>query len=523
MRNVFPFVILILILFDCKGQIEKKITERPNIVFIMSDDHASEAIGCYNGFFADYAKTPNIDKLANTGMLFNNVICTNAICGPSRAAILTGKYSHLNGFYKNVDGGDFDGSQQTFPKLFQQAGYQTALIGKWHLGTVPTGFDYSQFLVNHGQQGTYYDAEFLINGSKKKKAQQHVTSQIAEDAIDWLTQKRDKAKPFMLCYQFKAPHRPWDPAPEFENLYNDITIPEPPTFNDTYKGRKAAADTWMTIENHLSRRDLKMKPPTHLTPNEQKKWFARGTSGEYVSPSDTLTGQALKKWKYQVYIKDYLRCVAGVDKAIGKMVEKLKEQGLYDNTIIIYTSDQGFFLGDHGWFDKRFMYEHSSRMPFIISYPEKIKPKSKNDNLYMNVDFAPTLLDLAGIDVPEDMQGISMKPTIFKEDDAKGHDAIYSHYYEWPIWHHVQPHYGIRTDRYKLIHFYHTIDEWELYDLQNDPNELNNLIDDADYSKILKSLKKTLREKQVYYKDNLSLDSMRKMTDQKIKRNIQRE
>ena len=518
----FKILFWLIIVAHYSGQAQKSSdltsSSRPNIVFIMSDDHAVSAISAYKDWLSELAPTPNIDRIAENGMLMTRTFNTNSICGPSRASILTGKYSHVNGFFKNEKGGDFDGSQMTFPKLFQQAGYQTAVIGKWHLGTNPTGFDYSKVMINWGGQGTYFNPVFLENGRDTiVERKRHSTAQVAHDALKWLDKERDKEKPFMLMYQFKAPHRPWEPAEEFQTLFTDEDFPHPSNFNDDYQGRIAAQQQWMEIENHMNRRDLKIPPPAGLNKRELNDYYSYGNQGQFWTPSDTLQGAALKNWKYQTYIKDYLRCVAGVDKAVGQMLDYLKDSGLAENTIVIYTSDQGFYLGEHGWFDKRWMYEESFRMPFMISYPKRIKPGTVNSNLLLNIDFAPTMLELAGISIPEDMQGTSFVSQL-DMDPKDVRDAVYYHYYEYPKWHKVQPHYGIRTNRFKLIHFYYSMDEWELYDLDKDPNEMNNLYANPKYKKLIKQLKKKLKALQVEYKDDISLDEMRRMTDIVIER-----
>ena len=520
MRKIFFLTFILFCVSQVESQSIENITqaERPNIVFIMSDDHAVSAVSAYEDWLAELAPTPNIDRIADNGMLMTRTFNTNSICGPSRASILTGKYSHVNGFFKNEKGGDFDGSQMTFPKLFQKAGYQTAVIGKWHLGTNPTGFDYSKVMINWGGQGTYFNPVFLENSRDTiVERKRHSTAQVAHDALKWLDKSRDKDKPFMLMYQFKAPHRPWEPAEEFKTLFTDGDFPHPSNFNDSYEGRKASKDQWMEIENHMNRRDLKIAPPDGLTKRELNDYYAYGNKGQFWTPSDTLQGKALKNWKYQTYIKDYLRCVAGVDKAVGQMLDYLEASGLAENTIVIYTSDQGFYLGEHGWFDKRWMYEESFRMPFMISYPKLIQPKTTNSNLLLNIDFAPTMLELAGISVPEDMQGTSFVSQLHS-NSPEVRDAVYYHYYEYPKWHKVQPHYGIRTNRFKLIHFYYSMDEWELYDLNSDPNEMNNLYANPKYKKLIKQLKKKLKALQVEYKDDMSLDEMRRMTDIVIER-----
>jgi arylsulfatase A-like enzyme len=520
MKNIIFTVISVFLTLSLGAQSKADVntTNRPNIVFIMSDDHAVSAVSAYDDWLAEIAPTPNIDRIADNGMLMTRTFNTNSICGPSRASILTGKYSHVNGFFKNEKGGDFDGSQVTFPKLLQDAGYETAVIGKWHLGTAPTGFDYSKVMINWGGQGTYFNPVFLENGKDTiVERKRHSSAQVAHDALKWLDKGRDKEKPFMLMYQFKAPHRPWEPAEEFQSLFTDGDLPQPANFNDNYSGREAAKEQWMEIENHMNRRDLKIPPPEGLSRREANNYYAYGNKGEFWTPNDTLQGAALKNWKYQTYIKDYLRCVAGVDKAVGQMLDYLEANGLAENTVVVYTSDQGFYLGEHGWFDKRWMYEESFRMPFMISYPKLIKPKSKNANLLLNVDFAPTFLELAGVETPEAMQGTSFAPQLASKFDEV-REAVYYHYYEYPKWHMVQPHYGIRTKRFKLIHFYYSMDEWELYDLDNDPDEMNNLYGQSKYKKLTKRLKKKLKALQVKYKDDMSLEAMREMTDRVVER-----
>ena len=504
-------IFIILFITVCNGVFGQTI-KKPNIIYIMSDDHASHAISAYNGIYKDVAPTPNIDRLAEEGMLLENTFCTNAICGPSRAAILTGKYSNQNGFYKNEGGAAFDGTQETFPKILQQEGYTTAVIGKWHLWSEPTGFDYYKYHTLNGEQGTYWDPVYNENG-KKIKQTGYATNLTREFALDWLENKRDKSKPFMLMFQFKAPHRPWYPDHKYENLFEGVEMPYPATFNDDYAGRElTAGKTMMTIENHLNRRDLKMIPPEGLSPKERWKWQRVGDKGEYVSPSDTLTGIALKKWKYQRYIKDYLACIRSVDDNVGNLLEYLEKSGLAKNTIVMYTADQGFYLGDHGWYDKRFMYEESLRMPFVIRYPKKIKAGQRNNDITLNIDFAPTILELAGIEPAKNMQGKSFAPILMGEEDKKFRNAMYYHYYEYPKWHNVQPHYGIRTDRYKLMHYYFNIDVWELYDLKNDPNELINIYKRPKNKALVKKLKKQLAKLKKEYDDDISLEEMREVT-----------
>ncbi len=514
MRRTTPLSFVVAFLatlttFSCRQTRENP---PPNIIYIMADDHASHAISAYKGIYAELAPTPNIDRLASGGALFTNTFCTNSICGPSRASILTGKYSHRNGFYKNEGGDPFDGSQLTFPKLLKEAGYTTAVVGKWHLWSEPTGFDYFKYHTLNGEQGSYWNPTYNENG-KEVSETGYATNLAGDFALDWLENKRDKSKPFCLLFQFKAPHRPWDPDSIYMELFEGVEMPYPETFDDDYSGREmTAGKTMMTIENHLTRRDLKMTPPPGLSGPELFKWERTGDKGEYVSPSDTLTGPALKKWKYQKYIKDYLACVRSVDDNIGRLLAYLDESGLAGNTIVVYTADQGFYLGDHGWYDKRFMYEESLRMPLIIRYPGFIEPGLKIGQLTLNVDFAPTLLDMAGVKVPEEMQGQSFAPLLQGKNPENWRDAVYYHYYEYPKWHNVQPHYGIRTARYKLIHFYYDIDVWELYDLKVDPSELHNLYNDPRQKALILSLKAELKQLQQQYGDDVSLEEMREVT-----------
>ena len=509
--------LFLMLICACNSQNEKLAEKKPlNIIYIMADDHAYQAVSAYGSQVSKLAPTPNIDRIANEGARMDAVYCTNSICGPSRASILTGKFSHVNGFYKNVDGGDFNGEQLTFPKVFQENGYQTAVIGKWHLGTTPTGFDYSKVLINWGGQGTYYNPQFCINGKDTVVENKlHVTKAIENDCLDWLS-NRDKTKPFMLLYQFKAPHRDWRPDSMYHELFTDFDFPLPETFNDDYEGRLAASENMMEIGKHLNRRDMKQIPPSGLSRRDSLRWLAYGDKGQYWSPSDTLTGDALKYWKFQTYIKDYLRTVAGIDRAVGSVLDYLEENGLSENTIVVYTSDQGFYLGEHGWFDKRWMYEESFKMPFVIKNPGIIKAGTTSDAMVMNVDFAPTLLDMAGLEIPSEMQGKSFMGA-FDGNLKNQRKSVYYHYYEWPIWHKVQPHYGVRTDRYKLMHFYYSMDEWELYDLKNDPNEMDNIYAEASPD-LIKSLKEELDALRKEYKDDGSIEQMRKMTDTVIRR-----
>ncbi len=442
---------------------------RPNIVFIMTDDHAAQAMSCYG---SRINQTPNLDRIAKEGMRFENCFCTNSICAPSRAVILTGKYSHLNGVIDNRV--RFDGSQQTFGKLLQRAGYETAMIGKWHLKSEPTGFDYWNILPG---QGEYHDPEMIEMG-EQRKYRGYVTDIITDKCIEWL-KGRKTDRPFLLMYHHKAPHRHWQPDEKHADMYEGVDIPVPETFDDDWSTRSAAAkEQEMTIEHHLVERDLKQEPP------------------------GGLAGEELKRWKYQRYMEDYLRCVASVDDNVGRFLDYLDEAGLAEDTVVVYTSDQGFYLGEHGWFDKRFMYEESLRMPLLVRYPKEIKAGSVNGDIVLNLDFAPTFLGFAGVAKPADMQGESIRGLLEGRTPGNWRESMYYHYYEYPGWHMVKRHYGVRTKRYKLIHFYYDIDAWELYDLEKDPHELNNVYESGAYADVVSELKAELRRLQKRYGDS---------------------
>lgn len=490
----------------------KRVRERPNVIYIMADDLTTQAISAYGDIYRDIAPTPNMDRLATEGMLFNDVLCTNAICGPSRAAILTGKYSHQNGYYKNESGGKFNVDQWTFPRAFQDAGYQTALFGKWHLGTDPTGFDAYKFHANAGQQGTYWDPLYNENGEQVRE-KGYATNLTTDFALNWLGEEREQTDPFLMFLQYKAPHRPWEPDSKYETLWDDIDMPYPTTFNDTYEGRElTAGDTEMTME-HLSRRDMKLERPEELTGKDRIRWDFYGAKNDEIVQPEGMTAEEGRRWRYQRYIKDYLACVKSVDDNIGRVLDYLDKNNLTENTIVILTSDQGFYLGDHGFFDKRFIYEESLRMPFMVRYPKLVKPGAVNDDVITNVDFAPTLLDLAGIKTEEEMQGSSFAAMLYGKTPRKWRQSMYYHYYEFPFWHHVQPHYGIRTQRYTMAHFYYSIDTWELYDNQEDPDQLVNLIDHPDYQDIRRELAMELKHLMIDYGNDLPLEKFREISD----------
>lgn len=456
--------------------------DRPNILFIFTDDHAYQSISAYG---SEINVTPNIDRIANNGMLFNRCYVPNSICGPCRAVIQTGKYSHRNGFL--VNGNKFDGTQQTFPKLLQKAGYQTAVIGKWHLGEhmAPQGYDYSEVLIG---QGPYYNPPMLKNGERVKHTG-YTTDIITDLALNWL-KKRDGDKPFMLMYQHKAPHRNWQPGPKHLAMYDDVTIPEPATLFDDYSGRGTAAKTQdMTISRTMTDGDLKLVPPKGLTPEQRKVWDAAYEPKNAAFRAANLQGKELVRWKYQRYVKDYLRCVASVDDNIGRVLDYLDNAGLADNTVVVYSSDQGFYLGEHGWFDKRWMYEESLRTPLAVRWPGVTEPGSVNDDIVSPLDFAETFLEIAGAPIPDDMQGRSMVPVLAGKTPADWRKTFYYHYYEFPGWHDVRRHFGVTNGRYKLIRFYEPdVDEWELYDLKSDPNEMKSIYGQPEIKEVQESL-----------------------------------
>lgn len=509
--RVFIHVILIsflvINLIGCKKEnTATEAVKRPNIVFIMSDDHAYQAISAYGGSLAALAPTPNIDRIANEGMLFNRCMVTNSLCGPSRATILTGKYSHLNGFVDNTVGSKFNFDQQTFAKVLQTAGYQTAVIGKLHLGDTPTGFDYYDILPGQGQ---YYNPSF-IDSTGQYETQGYTTDIITDKTIKWLDGMKNSNQPFMVMMWHKAPHRNWQPGPNELGMYENVTFPEPETLYDDYSGdREAAALNNMTIANTMTLgSDLKMtgKAPDRLSPDQAKLWDSLYVPIYEKFKRSNLSGKELVQFKYQRYMRDYLASVAAVDKSVGVVLDYLKENGMDKNTIVIYTSDQGFYLGEHGWFDKRWMYKESLRTPLLISWPGMIKPGSVNKDMVSNLDFGETLIDIAGAEIPKDMQGKSMLPILEGKTPSDWRKAHYYHYYEHPSEHNVMRHYGITTDKYKLIHFYYDIDEWELYDLQKDPSEMKNVYNDPAYSEVKKELHKQLEDLRKQYKDNDSLD-----------------
>lgn len=498
------------LLGSCQNLVKKE--QRPNIIYIMSDDHAYQAISAYGH---GLNQTPNIDRLAEEGAMFTRSTVTNSISAPSRAVLLTGKHSFVNGKVDNLQ--PFDWDQPNFPKLMQANGYQTAMIGKIHLDGIPQGFDYSMVLPG---QGEYYNPDFLIDGKRVRK-EGYCTDIITEETLDWLKNKRDPEKPFCVLYHQKAPHRNWQPAPEYLTLYDYVTFEPPTTFFDKYEGRGTAAkEQEMQIHGHAKwGHDFKMivdpdgdstgfyNQLKRFTPQQKADWLAAYTPKNEAFKANyaDMTDEEIARWKYNRYIKDYLRTIKSVDDGVGELLDYLEESGLAENTIVVYTSDQGFYLGEHGWFDKRFMYEESFRTPLLIRYPKEIKAGTVIDKLVQNLDFAPTLLDYAGIDAPKEMQGESFRKLVAGKTD-QWRDAVYYTYYEYPAEHMVKRHYGISTDRYKLIHFYYDIDEWEMYDLKADPKEMSNIYDDPAYAEVRKNLHKRLEELRKQYGDSDELN-----------------
>lgn len=505
----FLFIFLVIGMYSC-SQEEPKVDQKPNILFIMTDDHAVQAISAYGHQLSQLAPTPNIDRIAASGALFTANYCANSICGPSRATVLTGKHSHKNGFMRNTNKG-FDGTQVTLPKILQKNGYQTAIIGKWHLVSRPTGFDHWEILVD---QGEYYNPNFISRNDTIIR-DGYVTDIITDLTTDWLDQ-RDPDKPFYLMMHHKAPHRNWVPAERHYNLYDKTEFPIPDNYFDDYEGRYAASQQEMNIYRDMYEgHDLKLSiekgvdslrfdPWPHVfldrMTDQQKQsfWNAYHPKNESffeLDPSDTV---AIAKWKFQRYMQDYLAVIKSVDESVGKVLDYLDENSLTENTIVVYTSDQGFYLGEHGWFDKRFMYEESMIMPLMIRFPDHIQEGGSVTRLTQNIDFAPTFLDYCGIEIPTEMQGVSFRPLLENVDPDSWRKSLYYHYYEYPGFHSVRAHYGVKDERYKLIYFFE--DEiWELFDLENDPSEMNNLYGVRGLEEITQNLTAELRDLQDKY------------------------
>jgi arylsulfatase A-like enzyme len=506
--------------------------KRPNILFIFTDDHAPHSISAYDGWLKKVRATPTIDKLAAEGMLFVNSFCTNSICGPSRAVIQTGKHSHKNGFMNN--GNSFDWDQQTFPKLLQNAGYQTAIYGKSHLKGEPQGFD--SWTVLPGQ-GLYYNPDF-ITPEGKVTIEGYCTDLVTDMAVEFLEEKRDDDKPFMLMVQHKAPHRNWMPALRHLDLYDNVVLPEPDTLFDNWSDNSSAAPNQeLEVDRHMHINfdlfvDLTpdFEDPTpgkpadrsawnnmkRMTPEQLKVWREAYGPRDAALHTANLKGKDLVRWKYQRYAKNYLRSLKGVDESVARLQTTLAELDLDENTVVIYSSDQGFYIGDHGWFDKRWMYEESLKMPFIVKWPGTVKPGSRNHNLIQNLDYAETFLEMAGAPIPDDMQGASLVPLLKGEKPTDWRKSIYYHYYEYPSVHMIPRHYGIRNQRYKLMHFYQ-FDEWEFYDLKEDPDELVNLYNDPEYARRIQRAKKDLKALQKDYEDDSDISVMPKEWQYKVR------
>jgi arylsulfatase A-like enzyme len=461
--------------------------KRPNIVFIFADDCAWQAISAY-GEPRKLLQTPHIDRIGTEGMRFNRCLVPNSICGPSRATILTGKYSHLNGFYNNSNS-RFDSSQATFPKLLRAAGYQTAIVGKWHLVSDPTGFDYWHILPG---QGVYYNPPMIENGQRVQH-DGYTSDVITNVSLDWL-KRRDRSKPFLLMCQHKAPHREWEPALRHLGHDKDRVYPEPETLFDDYSGRgQAERDQDMTIEKTMNAKDLKLTAPPQLTSEQRAAWDAYYEPRNEKFRKAKLSGRDLVRWKYNRYMHDYLGCVKAVDESVGRVLQFLDDEGLAENTIVVYSSDQGFYLGEHGWFDKRWIFEESLRTPLLVRWPGVTPRGRTNDDLVSNLDFAETFLEAAAVPIPAEMQGRSLAGLLKGQTPTDWRKAFYYHYYEYPTPHHVRPHYGVVTDRYKLVRFYgEDADTWELFDLHKDPHELRSVYGQASYADTQRNLEKEL-------------------------------
>ena len=485
-----------------------------NIVYIMTDDHTAQMMSCYDKRFAN---TPNLDRIARDGVRFTNSFVANSLSGPSRACLLTGKHSHKNGFTNN-EHGIFDGAQPTFPKYLQKAGYQTAIFGKWHLHSYPTGFDTWEIVPG---QGDYYNPRFIKQSGDTISEHGYLTTLITDKSLDWLENRRDKQKPFCLMIHHKAIHRNWMADTCDLDLYEDQTFELPENFYDDYAGREAASTAEMRIADHMDLiYDLKMDGPdknsalkeTYLSFCGRMDSAQRARWDEFYAPiikdfyAQNLSGRELAEWKYQRYMRDYLKTVKSLDDNVGRVLDYLEKNGMLDNTLVVYASDQGFYMGEHGWFDKRFMYEESLRTPLVMMLPKGMDRRGDIDEMVQNIDYAPTFLELAGIDVPDDIQGRSLMPLLKGEKPDDWRKTLYYHYYEYPAEHAVKRHYGVRDDRYKLMHFYNDIDSWELYDLQSDPHEMNNLYGQPGMEQITADMKAKLKAAQEEYDDPIRLD-----------------
>lgn len=513
-----------IVLFASLSALAAFAGKRPNIVWIFADDHTNQAIGAYGGPLAALDPTPNIDRLFDEGMRFDRCYVGNSICAPSRATLLTGKHSHIHGKIDNQNA--FDHSQMQFQKLLQKNGYQTAMVGKIHLSGPMQGFDYWEVLPG---QGSYYQPEFR-SPEGRKVYEGYVADIITEKAIAWMDNKRNEDEPFMIMVHHKGTHRTWKAAPRHVGLFDDVELPIPDTLFDDYSGRGvAAAGSDMSIKYTMRPGpDLKLRTEEdkqagfrkyrntkypggeggayyRMTEEQRKIWDAAydPRNQAFFDANYEAGSKEWVKWRYQRYVKDYLRTAKSIDESVGAILDYLKVNGLDENTIVMYSSDQGFYLGEHGWFDKRFMYEESFRTPLLARWPGKIRPKTVNEDLVQNIDFAETFLDLAGVEAPDDMQGESILPLLHGETPADWRDAIYYHYYEYPGFHSVRRHEGVSDGRWKLIRFYGQDvpngEEFELFDLENDPSELNSIYEEPGNEATVKRLKQRLEELKEQY------------------------
>ena len=487
MQNSFYQTIVSIVLVLCTGQAIAG-GNRPNILFIMSDDHATRAVSAYGDSLVE---TPNIDRIASNGIRFDRAYVGNAICGPSRATALTGMHSHGNGFYSNDWSPEFNGQQQTFPRLLQAAGYQTAIVGKWHLYSDPVGFDHWEVVNNAFEHGTYYNPEFRSPGGIEQTTG-YVSDLITDKAIAWLDSAAESSNPFMLMYHHKTPHRDWMPAPEELREWDEESrVPEPSTLLRDLSGElDVRQDARMTIAEHMTDKDVKLERAKYLDADQIELWEQAFSEGNRAYRDASMSDEERVRWKYQRYIKTYIAAVRGMDRQIGRLLDHLEKSGLAENTLIVYTSDQGFYLGENGWFDKRWMDEVSSKVPLLMQWKGKIDPGSATAALVQNIDYAPTILEAAGVEVVSPMHGISLLPLATGQTVDWERD-LYYHFYENPGFHGVARHYGVRTERYKLLHYYLN-DEWELFDLEKDPSDQVNLYGKTGYESVVEDLKQRL-------------------------------